>query len=199
MLAHVVTSQLVTHLQKHNLAEPFQSAYPKHHSSETAFTFDNNEILSLDSHKTVVLILLDLSAAFDTVDHTILLNQLEHHLGLSGPVLRWFESYLTGRYQFVSIPGAQLPEQALDCGVSQGSVLDPLLFTSYTLPLGDIACKHNLGFHVYADDIQLYLSFDPHDPTDKPLAIHTIQNCIAEIRDWMASNKLKLNDSKTGT
>ncbi len=126
-----------------------------------------------------------------------MLNRLEHRLGLSGPVLKWFESYLTSRYQFVSLPGAQSPEQALECGVPKGSVLGPLLFTSYTLPLGDIARRHNLGFHVYADDTQLYLSFDPRDPNDKPLAIQTIENCIAEIRDWMASNKLKLNDSKT--
>ncbi len=109
----------------------------------------------------------------------------------------WFKSYLTGRFQFVSIPGAQSPEQALDCGVPQGSVLGPLLFTSYTLPLGDIARKYNLGFHVYADDTQLYLSFDPRDPNDKPQAIQTIEKCISEIRDWMALNKLKLNDSKT--
>ena len=152
MVERVVASQLVTHLQKHNLAEPFQSAYCKHHSTETALTFVNKEILmSLDNRKTVILILLGLSAAFDMVDHTILLNQLEHHLGLSGPVLRWFESYLTGRYQFVSIPGAQSPEQTLDYGVPQESVLGPLLFTSYTLPLCNIAHKHNLGFHVYAD------------------------------------------------
>ena len=65
------------------------------------------------------------------------------------------------------------------------------------LPLGDIARKHNMGFHIYADDTQLYLSFDPRDPTEKPLAIHTIQICIAEMQDWMASIKLKLNDSKT--
>ena len=111
-------------------------------------------------------------------------------------MLKWFESYLMGGYQFVSIPGAQSPEQALNCGVPQGSVLGPLLFTSYTLLLGYIAHKHNLGFHVYADDTQLYLSLDPRDPTDKPLAIHTMQNCTSEIRVWMASNKLKLNDSK---
>ena len=73
-----------------------------HHSTETALNFVNNEILmSLDCRETVVLILLDLSAAFDTVDHTILLNRLEYRLGLSGLVLKWFESYLMGRYQFV--------------------------------------------------------------------------------------------------
>ena len=89
LLELVIASQLVTHLQEHNLADPFQSAYRKIHSTETALTFVNNEILmSLDSCRTVPLILLDLSAAFDTVDHTILLNRLQHHLGISLPVLK---------------------------------------------------------------------------------------------------------------
>ena len=85
----------------------------------------------------------------------------------------------------------------LTCSVPQGSILSPIAFTTYTLPLGDIARKYHLGFHVYADDTQIYLSFYQNDPTTAPMAISSIESCISEIHDWMRLNKLKLNDDKT--
>ena len=133
--------------------EIFQSAYKQLHSTETALVGVNNDILvALDNHQSVILLLLDLPAAFDTVDHGILLDWLIHHFGICGLALSWFKSYLSNRFQFVEIRGEKSSHQPLMCGVPQGSVLGPILYLLYTLPLGDIVRRYNMGFHFYADD-----------------------------------------------
>ena len=104
--------------------------------------------------------MLDLSAAFDTVDHDILLERLRSELGICGTALNWFKSYLSGRSQSVLINGTQSKPRSLICGVPQGSVLGPILFTIYMLPLGDIIKRHGMQFHMYADDCQLYTTFE---------------------------------------
>ena len=98
----VVASQLVDYVMRNDLDEIFQSAYKQLHSTETALVRVNNDILvALDNHQSVILLLLDLSAAFDTVDHGILLDRLSHHFGICGVALSWFKSYLSNRFQFV--------------------------------------------------------------------------------------------------
>ena len=144
-----------------NLEEVFQSAYKQLHSTKTALLRVHNDILvTLDNHQSVILLLLDLSAAFDTVDHTILLNRLATRFGITGSALSWFTSYLCNRYQFVGIRGDRSSHCPLACMVPQGSVLGPILYLLYTSPFGDIVGKYNMGYHFYADDTQLYLSFD---------------------------------------
>ena len=96
--------------------------------------------------------MLDLSAAFDTVDHDVLLERLKSGLGIYGTALNWFKSYLSGRSQSVLINGTQSKPTSLVCGVPQGSVLGPIVFTIYMLPLGDIIKRHGMQFHMYADD-----------------------------------------------
>ena len=97
----------------------------------------------------MVLLLLDLSAAFDTVDHWILLSRLSRRFGVGGTALAWFQSYLDDRTQFVNTNGSTFERRVLQFAVPQGSVLGPLLFSLYTSPLSDIASKRELSFHFY--------------------------------------------------
>ena len=109
----------------------------------------------------------------------------------------WVESYLSGCHQFVSVAGSKSSRQKLVQGVPQGSVLGPVLFSIYITPLGDIVRKHGMSYHLYADNTQLYLSFDSGVPSSGPEAIAQLELCITDIRQWMLINKLKLNDDKT--
>nr|XP_006825364.1 PREDICTED: pyrethroid hydrolase Ces2e-like [Saccoglossus kowalevskii] len=125
----------------------------------------------------------DLSATFDTVDSQILLERLELCFGISGRALAWFRSYLTRRYQCVSIKGLTSPMNMLKYGVLQGSVLGPLLFSMYTFPLGSIIEHHGLSYHLYADDTQLYISFQPNSVYDRDIAMTNLKNCASELKD----------------
>ena len=150
-----------------DLNEGLQSAYKKHHSCETALLRVQNDILkSIDDKKCVVLLLLDLSAAFDTVDHKILLHRLRSRFGIKGKALLWLQSYLTDRSQSVQIDGSTSSTRPLRFGVPQGSVLGPLLYLLYTAPLGDLIRCHSMDFHMYADDTQLYTTFSCDDMDD---------------------------------
>ena len=119
---------------------------------------------------------------------------MESRLGITGTVLNWFQSYLTNRTQKVSVGKSLSSLYHLLCGVPQGSVLGPILFTIYILPMGDIARRHGITFHMHPDDTQIYCSFDLSDSDNTK---SRIENCIADIRLWMISQKLKLNDDKT--
>ena len=163
LIEKVVTIQLQQHLEVNCLQEQFQSAYKQRHSTETALLCVQNDLLeSLDTNQIGVLLLLDLSAAFDTIDHSVLLHRLHNHCGISGTALAWFRSYLEDRKQAVAINNITSDTVSLDYGVPQGSVLGPKLFCIYTLPLGSIIQRHGLKYHLYADDTQLYVSLKLH-------------------------------------
>ena len=159
LIEKTVSSQLISHLENNDLLETFQSSYKPRHSTESALLRVSNDILrAIDDKQCVFLTLLDLSAAFDTIDHCILLEVL-HDLGVEGIALEWFRSYLSNRSQCISIDGVHSVPQNLPHGVPQGSVLGPLLFCTYMTELGKIIRKHGLNFHTYADDTQIYLAF----------------------------------------
>ena len=140
------------------------------------------------------LFLLDLSAAFDTIDHENLFMILERFVGISGSALLLIKSYFSGRTQRVVIDGILTDFANLVCGVPQGSVLGPMKFCLYLLPLCAILKKHTIGYHIYADDTHLYISFNGKEPLT---SLTKLNNCISDIRVWMIKNKLKINDSKT--
>ena len=137
--------------------------------------------------------LLDLSAAFDTVDHLILLDWLENLVGICGQALSWFRSYLSDRYQFVNFNNLNSHQSRVRYGVPQGSVLGPMLFSLYILPLGQIIHKHGINFHYYADDTQLYLSVKPDEVTQ----LSKMEACLLDIKERMPQNFLLLNSDKT--
>ena len=153
-----------------------QSAYISAHSTETALIKIQSDLLkAVDQGSVAVLLLLDLSAAFDTIDHVILLDRLHNMFGVDGQALNWFRSYVSDRAQSVCIEGTKSTPHKLSQGVPQGSVLGPILFTCYTAPLGNIFRLHNLQYHMYADDSQVYVTFRPGDTSSKGDAISKIE------------------------
>ena len=155
-VAQQAASQAITH----GLLPVLQSAYRPLHSTETALLRVRNDILlNMNKQQVTLLVFLDLSAAFDTIDHSVLLRRLETKFGFTGTALEWFKSYLSGRFQQVVIDDATSDKFNMDFGVPQGSCLGPLLFSIYTTPLFDIVSNHLPTVHCYADDTQLYLAF----------------------------------------
>ena len=140
--------------------------------------------------------MLDISAAFDTIDQDILLSPLCNVYGITDNALDWFRSYLTGRIQRVVIEDSVSVDQELDFGVPQGSVLGPRIYYMYTKLVCDIIQRHGLSHHSYADDMQLYMTMDRFN-NDWWDGLSRIELCVSEIREWMNQNRLKLNDDKT--
>ena len=195
VLERAVLPQLLSHLQVNDLLPRLQSAYRSGHSTETALLRVQNDLLrTLDDGNEAFLVLLDFSAAFDTIDHRILLDRLSSRFGFRGTVLSWLSSYLSNRVQRISINGRTSQPYSMDHGVPQGSVLGPFLFTLYIAPLEDIFERHGISAMTYADDTQLYIVIDKHHPG---IARAAIERCIADIKTWCAINKLVLNDVKT--
>jgi len=195
LLERVVLNQLNSHLLTNNLLSPVQSAYRPHHSTETALLKITSDLLAAsDIGDISLLTLLDLSAAFDTVDHDTLLDRLQYTFGVQGSALSWFHSYLTNRYQSVSINNVQSDHVKLECGVPQGSVLGPVLFSLYTQPLDNTFDSHSLLHHSFADDSQLY---DSAPPQQSDNVFDTTSSCISEVQNWMTENRLQLNSNKT--
>lgn len=155
-----MANQLQEHMSSNGLSPLLQSAYPKNHSTETACLKVKNDLLmNMSKGHVSFLILLDLSAAFVTVDDEILMYRLQTEFGLGDAVLSWFVSYVTHRSQRVLVNGVMSDAFDLSSGVPQGSCLGPLLFLFYASKIFDVIRSHLPSVHAYADDTQLYLSF----------------------------------------
>ena len=156
IIEKVVDTCLKQHLRENDLHELSQCAYRKQHSTETEIIKIQSDILQAHDSRRVAA-LLDLLAAFDIIDHSILIRCLEHTRGISGNALIWMASYLRERNQQVIIGHAASADVLLEYGVPHGSVLGPKLYSLYTQPLGDIIRHHQLDVHFYSDDTQLYI------------------------------------------
>ena len=191
----LVLNRVMSYLNNSNLLPNHQSAYRRHHSTETAVTKVYLDILgAADDGKLSLLILLDLSAAFDLVDHSILLKRLESTYGFDGLTLEWFKNYLSDRSFNVRRSGTKSEFVDSSVGVPQGSVFGPLLFSLYTGDLERIVLKYKLGFHQYADDTQIY----GHCNNEGTEEFADKSECVDEIASWMGAICLKLNSEKTG-
>ncbi|KAF7242353.1 putative RNA-directed DNA polymerase from transposon BS [Varanus komodoensis] len=193
VLERVVAGQLQALLDETDYLDPFQSGFRPRYGTESALvTLYDDLCRERDMGSESLLILLDLSVAFDTIDHGILLNRLAG-LGVGGTAWRWFRSYLNGRFQKVVLGDYGSVPWQICHGVLQGSILSPLLFNSYMKLLGKVIRRCGLRNHQYADDTQLYLSFS----TNPGEAVAVLNRCLAEVMGWMRANKLKLNPDKT--
>ena len=189
-----VAQQLQHFMEENRIYGIYQSAYRVHHSAETALVRIHNDIAqSIDSRRSVLLVLLDLSAAFDTINHNTLLRRLSGY-GLSGDVLAWLTSYLCNRTCIVRVKSGVSEVETITTGVPQGTVLGPLLFNAYIAPLTTLLQKHNIHHHLYADDTQLYITFPPTDHTQ---ALARMEACVQDAEAWLCDNGLVMNYNKS--
>ena len=195
LFERLVARRLVEFVDRHQLLPSTQSGFRRGHSTETVIVSVLSELLdAVDRGDTAILTLLDLSAAFDTVDHEVLLERLRVSFGFDGRALSWFRSYLQGRSQHVRCGGKRSAASDVVCGVPQGSVLGPILFIIYTADLASIVTDHGLSSHQYADDCQIFGSC-PESNLHKLAS--DVSCCVDRVADWMGSNRLQLNASKT--
>ena len=139
----------------------------------------------------------DLSAAFDTVDHRVLLTVLKDTLGVDGSALEWIANYLSERSFVVFAKGSQSDEKSLDFSVPQGSILGPVLFNAYSSTLEHHLQEFNVDIFGYADDHGLSQNFNPKLPTSELNVIKNLESTMVHLDSWMCQNRLKLNPNKT--
>ena len=154
----------------------------------------NDIVRAIDEKRIVGLVLLDLSAAFDTVDHSTLLSVLQQRFGVNDVALAWLQSYLSERTQKFFVEGVMSRPINVNCSVPQGSVFGPVEFIAYTEDVTTVFGKHRVRHHLYADDKQAYVDV-PIEAIDR--ARSTLQDCIADVSSWCSSRRLQLNTSKT--
>ena len=193
----IATSQVVDHCFSVGKYPKHQSAYLKNRSCETALLYLVNSILwSMEAKDIAVVVAMDLSAAFDTVDHDILLQLLENQYGISGNAIKWFDSYLRPRSFKVNINDKYSSERSLDFSVPQGSAGGPVFYNLYAAPLVDII-PEEIDLIGFADDHTLIKSFTPGTENAETVCRSELEACMSSVNKWMGTMRLKMNPSKT--
>jgi hypothetical protein len=173
-----------------------QSAYRMGHSTETALLkVVNDAVMAACDKRATVLLSLDISAAFDTIDFNILLDRVSTDFGISGRAYSWLSSFITGRSQYVAVGKAKSAVFTNLSGVPQGSVLGPLLFAMYLSPVSNVVAAHSLNYHQYADDTQLYMAVKRIDGNSPTFGV--VSDCADDVNRWFLENKMMLNPTKT--
>jgi len=195
LVERLVAKRFTSHVNLHTLLPCQQSAYRPFHSTETAVLSVHNDLVhAVDDCRVSQLVLLDLSAAFGTVDHQVLLCVLSDCISISGTALNWFESYLSDRTQSFVHTGHTTAYFPVTCSVPQGSVFGPLGFIAYTDDLTVVYKKHNVHSHMYTDDTQVY---DSSSLVDAESVRDQLTSRVSEVAKWGASRRLQMNDDKT--
>lgn len=196
LVERCVASRLENHMKTNSLESKHEYAYKKFHSTELLLVNVVDSLLSaFDQKLATVLLLLDLSAAFDTVDQDKLLNMLHYDIGITGTVYKWFHSFLKGRSQRVKVNNSYSDPTSLDYGVPQGSVLGPPLFNIYVRSFYSYVQALSYDVEGFADDHQLYKMFLP--TFQSHVLGSTINSCLQSVAEWMNEYFLKLNGPKT--
>lgn len=196
ILERLFLSVLYPHVCNSPAFNPMQSAYRPFHSTESALLHTLNHIYtSADQHRQpTMLVSLDLSAAFDTIDHSLLISRLNCSFGVRGVALAWLSSYLSNRTQIVQINSTSSNSVNLISGVPQGSVLGPILFTLYVAPICHITNHFGLDHQQYADDTQLFIAVSATNPD---ISVASLNNCLAAFHYWFCKHGMCLNPSKS--
>ena len=169
ILEKVVASRLLSHMEANSMSNNLQSAYKNFHSTESALLkVENDVLLNMEKGRVTALTLLDLSAAFDTIDHLMLISRLSSWYGISDTALDCFTWYLSDR---------------------------TILITLYrpTAPLSDVIAEHDVEHHLYAYDTHIYISLSGSEALE---SLTDLKSCVTDVFTWMTNSKLKLNPSQ---
>ena len=191
-----ILNQFDQHCSKHGLMPEYQLAYRKDFSCETALVkIINDCLLNMENQQVTAIVAIDLSTAFDTVDHHILIDVLNKRFNIAGVALEWFSNYLSSRSCKVIVEDVHSTEKPLSFSVPQGSVAGPVLYNAYASTLRE-AVNPSIDLHGLPDDHIIKDSFKPISEEECRI-IHTLEQCTSDIKDWMDANQLCMNSATT--
>ena len=192
-----VLKQFIQHCNDQNLMPDYQSACRSGYSTETAMVKNTNDIpWSFEKQHASALIVMDLSSAFDTVGHQILLDVLENRFGITETTVSWFRTYLQPRFCKVCVNKLYSKLQDLAFSLPQGSCAGPVIYLAYVSTMDDVIPPH-ICLYGYADDHGIKNEYDASNRMDETNVINSIVSTTDDIKSWMDINHLKMNGAKT--